>query len=87
MKAAFILGLTIEGRARLACGFGRRARTIVGQISLTGFWRDAEYGNRDGCAPFLDGLSNRNETCRSVALPGRSNERMATHFRQSPIRN
>ena len=31
---------------------GRRARTIVGQISwLRGFRRDAENGNRDGCAP------------------------------------
>jgi hypothetical protein len=38
-------------RTRLACGFGRRARTIVGQISLKGFRRDAENGNRDGCAP------------------------------------
>jgi len=38
-------------RGRLACGFGRRARTIVGQISLTGFRRDAENGNRDGRAP------------------------------------
>jgi hypothetical protein len=39
-------------RARLACRFGRRARTIVGQICwLTSFRRDAENGNRDGCAP------------------------------------
>ena len=39
-------------RARPACGFGRRARIIVGQISLlTGFRRDAENGNRDGRAP------------------------------------
>ena len=41
-------------RGRPACGFGRRARNIVGQISwLTGFRRDAENGNRDGCAPIL----------------------------------
>jgi hypothetical protein len=40
--------------ARLACSFGRHARNLVGQISwLTGFRRDAENGNRDGCAPFL----------------------------------
>jgi len=39
-------------RTRLACGFGRRARNIVGQISwLTGFRRDAENGDRDGRAP------------------------------------
>ena len=39
-------------RGRPACGFGRRARNSVGQISwLTGFRRDAENGNRDGCAP------------------------------------
>ena len=39
-------------RARPACRFGRRARTIVGQIGLlTGFRRDAENGNRDGRAP------------------------------------
>ena len=38
-------------RGRPACGFGRRAQTIVGQISLTGFRRDAENGNRDGRAP------------------------------------
>ena len=39
-------------RTRLACGFGRRARNIVGQISwLTSFRRDAENGNRDGRAP------------------------------------
>ncbi|HEY5043012.1 MAG TPA: hypothetical protein VIK53_13530 [Verrucomicrobiae bacterium] len=33
--------------------FGRRARNIVGQISLTGFRRDAENGNRDGRAPHV----------------------------------
>ena len=39
-------------RTRLACGFGRRARIIAGQISLgNGFRRDAENGNRDGRAP------------------------------------
>jgi hypothetical protein len=39
-------------RVRPACGFGRRARTIVGQMSwLKGFRRDAENGNRDGRAP------------------------------------
>jgi hypothetical protein len=39
-------------RARPACRFGRRARTIVGQIGLLkGFRRDAENGNRDGRAP------------------------------------
>jgi hypothetical protein len=39
-------------RTRPACRFGRRARNIVGQISLlTGFRRDAENGNRDGRAP------------------------------------
>jgi hypothetical protein len=39
-------------RGRPACGFGRRARTLVGQISwLKGFRRDAENGNRDGRAP------------------------------------
>jgi hypothetical protein len=39
-------------RGRPACGFGRRARIIVGQISLLkGFRRDAENGNRDGRAP------------------------------------
>ena len=38
-------------RARLVCSYGRRARNIVGQISLTGFRRDAENGNRDGRAP------------------------------------
>jgi len=47
---------TIGERTRPACSFGRRARTIVGQISLTGFRRDAENGNRDGRAPFLDGF-------------------------------
>ena len=31
--------------------FRRRARNSVGQISLTGFRRDAENGNRDGRAP------------------------------------
>jgi hypothetical protein len=41
-------------RTRLACRFGRRARNIVGQLSLTGFRRDAENGNRDGCALFLE---------------------------------
>jgi hypothetical protein len=46
-----------EERGRPACGFGRRARNLVGQISwLKGFRRDAENGNRDGCAPFLDGF-------------------------------
>ena len=39
-------------RGRPACGFGRRARNLVGQISwLKGFRRDAENGNRDGRAP------------------------------------
>jgi len=42
-------------RARPVCRFGRRARTLVGQISwLTGFRRDAENGNRDGCAPYSE---------------------------------
>ena len=40
-------------RARPACGFGRRARTIgwINSIWETGFRRDAENGNRDGRAP------------------------------------
>jgi hypothetical protein len=38
-------------RTRLACGFGGRARNSVGQISLTGFRRDAENGNRDIALP------------------------------------
>ena len=36
---------------RLVCRYGRRARNIVGQISLTDFRRDAENGNWDGCSP------------------------------------
>jgi hypothetical protein len=48
---SFCVG-SLGERTRLACGCGRRARNIGGQISwLTGFWRDAEKGNRDGCAP------------------------------------
>jgi len=40
-----------EERARPACGFGRRARTIGGTIQFEGcFRRDAENGNRDGRA-------------------------------------
>ena len=49
-------------RTRLACGFGRRARNRVGQISwLTGFRRDAENGNRDGRAPHSNRRRRREE--------------------------
>jgi hypothetical protein len=54
-------------RTRLACRFGRRARTIVGQIGLlTGFRRDAENGNRDGRAPHSD--SNVAASRQSAAI-------------------
>ena len=49
---------------RRARRFGRRARTLVGQISwLMGFRRDAENGDRDGSrSPF----QNRGSRCESA---------------------
>jgi hypothetical protein len=51
-RAAFGDGRLGE-RTRLACRFGRRARTIGWTIQFceTGFRRAAENGNRAGCAP------------------------------------
>ena len=67
-------------RGRPACGFGRRARNLVGQISwLKGFRRDAENGNRDGCAPFLDGFC----LGRWVAVRQHPDSLGLAHFRLS----
>ena len=72
-RPLFYFAMDVWGeRTRLACGFGRRARNIVGQISwLTGFRRDAENGNRDGRAPHSEFRRRRREESLTEELkPG-----------------
>ena len=59
-RPLFYFAMDVWGeRTRLACGFGRRARNIVGQISwLTGFRRDAENGNRDIALPIPNSVGD-----------------------------
>ena len=68
-------------RARLACRFGRRARTIGRTIWFgKGFRRDAENGNRDGRAPPFLRLQKKDGEGGSRAKAETSMSEIGNHF-------